>query len=42
MMRFVRAEIVDDYERANAPFKKKFGAKYNLRKALAVPVRQKM
>lgn len=38
----VKAEIVDDYDRANAAFKKKFGAKYNLRKALAVPVRQKM
>lgn len=26
--------IVDDYERANAEFKKKYGAKYSLRKAL--------
>jgi hypothetical protein len=36
-----RAEINDDYDRANAAFKKKFGAKYNLRKALAVPMRGK-
>lgn len=36
----VKAEVVDDYDRANAAFKKKFGAKYNLRKALAAPVRQ--
>lgn len=37
-----KAEVLDDYDRANAAFKKKFGAKYNLRKALVVPVRQKM
>lgn len=36
-----KAEIVDDYERANAAFKKKFGAKYNLRKAIVTPVKQK-
>ncbi len=33
-----KAEIVDDYDRTNAAFKKKFGAKYNLRKALVVPI----
>lgn len=33
------AEISDDYDRANAAFRKKFGAQYNLRKALAVPMR---
>ncbi len=36
-----RAEINDDYDRANAAFKKKFGVKYSLRKALAVPMRNK-
>jgi hypothetical protein len=34
-----KAAIVDDYERANAEFKKKFGAKYPLRKALLTPVK---
>lgn len=29
--------VVDDYERANAEFKKKYGAKYSLRKALLIP-----
>ncbi|HUX89226.1 MAG TPA: hypothetical protein VMV48_00865 [Gallionellaceae bacterium] len=29
--------IVDDYERANAEFKKKYGVKYSLRKALLTP-----
>lgn len=33
------AEITDDYERDNAAFKKKFGVRYNLRKALAVPMK---
>ncbi len=36
-----KAEIIDDYDRANAAFKKKFGVKYNLRKALAVAVNVK-
>lgn len=36
-----RAEINDDYDRANAAFKKKFGVKYNLRKALAAPIKIK-
>ena len=31
--------IVDDYERANAEFKKKYGARYSLRKALLTPVK---
>lgn len=34
-----KAEIIDDYDRTNAAFRKKFGAKYNLRKALAVPIK---
>ena len=34
-----KAAIVDDYDRANAEFKKKFGAKYPLRKALLTPVK---
>jgi hypothetical protein len=34
-----KAVIVDDYERANAEFKKKYGAKYSLRKALLTPVK---
>ncbi len=29
-----KASIIDDYDRANAEFKKRFGAKYPLRKAL--------
>ena len=33
------AAIVDDYDRANAEYKKKFGAKYPLRKALLTPVK---
>lgn len=36
-----KSEIIDDYDRANAEFKKKFGAKYNLRKALVVPIKSK-
>jgi hypothetical protein len=36
-----RAEINDDYDRANAAFKKKFGVKYNLRKVLAAPIKVK-
>jgi hypothetical protein len=31
--------IVDDYDRANAEFKKKFGTKYSLRKALLTPAK---
>jgi hypothetical protein len=34
-----KAAIVDDYDRANAEFKKKFGAKYPLRKALLTSVK---
>lgn len=34
-----KAAIVDDYDRANAEFKKKFGAKYPLRKTLLTPVK---
>ncbi len=34
-----RAEVDDDYDSANAAFKKKFGVKYNLRKALAAPIK---
>ena len=34
-----RAAIVDDYDRANAEFKRKFGAKYPLRKALLTTVK---
>jgi hypothetical protein len=34
-----KAAIVDDYDRANAEFKKKFGAKYPLRKALLTTVK---
>jgi len=34
-----KAAIVDDYERANAEFKKKFGATYPLRKALLTTVK---
>ena len=31
--------IVDDYDRANAEFKRTYGAKYSLRKALVTPVK---
>ncbi|HSD96809.1 MAG TPA: hypothetical protein VLB06_06660 [Sulfuricaulis sp.] len=34
-----KAAIVDDYDRANAEFKKKFGTKTPLRKALLTPVK---
>ena len=34
-----RASIVDDYDRANAEFKKKFGTRYPLHKALLTPVK---
>lgn len=34
-----KSAIVDDYERANAEFKKKFGVKYSLRKALLTSVK---
>jgi hypothetical protein len=34
-----KAAIIDDYDRANAEFKKKFGAKYPLRKALLTTVK---
>lgn len=36
-----RSEIIDEYDQANAAFKKKFGVKYNLRKALLVPIKIK-
>lgn len=35
------AQIIDDYDRANAAFKKKYGVKYNMRKALAIPIKVK-
>lgn len=34
-----KANIVDDYERANAEFKKKFGTRYPLHKTLLTPVK---
>ncbi|MGE5241352.1 MAG: hypothetical protein ACM3NI_06875 [Bacteroidota bacterium] len=34
-----KASIVDDYERANTEFKKKFGTRYPLHKALLTPVK---
>jgi hypothetical protein len=34
-----RVQIVDDYGRANAEFKKKFGSKYSLRKTLLTAVK---
>lgn len=34
-----KVEIVDDYDGANAAYKKKFGTKYSLRKALLTPVK---
>lgn len=34
-----RIDIVDDYDRANAEFKKTYGAKYSLRRALMTPVK---
>lgn len=34
-----KASVIDDYDRANAEFKKKFGAKYPLRKALLTTVK---
>jgi len=34
-----KASIVDDYDRANAEFKKKFGTRYPLHKALLTPVK---
>ncbi|MEW6332282.1 MAG: hypothetical protein AB1560_12565 [Pseudomonadota bacterium] len=34
-----KATIIDDYDRAHAEFKKKFGAKYPLRKALVTTVK---
>jgi len=34
-----KANIVDDYDRANAEFKKKFGSRYPLHKALLTPVK---
>ena len=36
-----KSQIIDDYDRANAAFKKKFGVKYNLRKALVTPIKVK-
>jgi hypothetical protein len=38
---FTKSEIVDDYERANAEFRKKFGPHTMLRKSLATPVKDK-
>lgn len=34
-----KASVIDEYDRANAEFKKKFGAKYPLRKALLTVVK---
>ena len=34
-----KASIVDDYDRANAEFKKRFGTRYPLHKALLTPVK---
>jgi len=34
-----KVSIVDDYERANTEFKKRFGTKYTLRKALLTPAK---
>lgn len=36
---FSKITIVDDYDRANADYRKKFGAKISLRKALVTPVK---
>jgi hypothetical protein len=36
---FKKISIVDDYERANAEFRKQFGARTALRKALLTPVK---
>lgn len=36
---FTKVNVVDDYDRANAEFRKKFGAKIPLRKALLTPVK---
>lgn len=36
---FTKVAIVDDYDRANAEFKKKFGAKTPMRKALLTPAK---
>jgi hypothetical protein len=36
---FTKVAIVDDYERANAEFRKQFGARTALRKALLTPVK---
>jgi len=35
---FTKRDVVDDYERANAEFRKKFGSRYALRKSLAALV----
>ncbi len=35
-----RITIVDDYDRANAEFRKTYGAKFSLHKALVTPVKQ--
>lgn len=34
-----RVQIIDDYDRVNAAFRKKFGGRYTLRKALVTPVK---
>jgi hypothetical protein len=36
---FSKVTIVDDYDRANAEYRKKFGGKIALRKALVTPVK---
>jgi len=35
-----KVTIVDDYDGANAEFKKKFGTRYSLRKAFVTPIKQ--
>jgi hypothetical protein len=37
--RITKTEIVDDYERANAEYPRLSGARFPLRKAMAVPVK---
>jgi hypothetical protein len=38
-LEITKASIVDDYERANAEFKKKFGSRYPPHKALLTPAK---
>ncbi|HZE11421.1 MAG TPA: hypothetical protein VE034_07545 [Burkholderiales bacterium] len=35
-----KREVIDDYERANAEFRKRFGSSQTLRKSLATPVKE--